>query len=88
MALSAARCGDPAEPADNCTGAEICGTPSDCPALCAVVARLGCGAAWGIDGADGECLSLCENASPGLCPRLAAQQSTCEALDRATECGR
>lgn len=88
LALLAARCGEPSEPAESCTGTEVCGTTSDCPALCATVERLGCGAAWGIDDADGECLSLCESASPGLCPRLAAQQPNCEALDRATECGR
>lgn len=89
---SAASCfgdGESDVPSDGaCTGAEQCGTVADCPALCATVERLGCAAEWGIDTDDGACLDLCETASPGLCPALAATQTTCEDIDQATECGK
>ena len=88
LALSAARCAPPAEPAEGCTGHEECGSDSDCPELCEAIARLGCAEAWGIDPNDGSCLALCTTAEPSVCPRLAAKQPTCEAIDKATECGR
>ena len=88
IVLCAARCVPPSEPAEGCTGNEDCGTDADCHALCEAVERLGCAAAWGVDGDDGACLELCQGASPSLCPRLAAKQPTCEAIERATECGR
>jgi hypothetical protein len=78
----------PAPPPDSCTGTETCGSVADCPALCATVARLGCAAQWQIDESDGACLNLCQTATPGLCPALAAQQATCAEVDRATECQR
>jgi hypothetical protein len=88
LLLSASRCVPSHEPAEGCTGSEDCGTTADCSAFCATIERLGCSEQWGIDGADGACLELCETASPGVCPRLAGKQATCEAVDKASECGR
>jgi hypothetical protein len=89
LLLTAAKCTpDPAPPPETCTGVEQCGTVDDCPALCDAVARLGCSAAWGIDKSDGACLELCRTAEPGMCPLHASVQTTCAALDAATECQR
>jgi len=87
LLLMAAKCTpDPAPPPKSCTGVEQCGTIDDCPALCDAVVRLGCSTVWGIDSSDGDCIEICRTAEPGLCPLHASRQTTCEALDAASEC--
>lgn len=88
LALTASRCFAPTPVPDSCNGAEDCGTSADCEALCAAVERLGCSSRWGVDASDEACLEICRGAVPGLCPRHAARQATCEAVDAATECQR
>lgn len=75
-----------AAPSDKCTGSEDCGSDIDCAPMCEKVERLGCADVWGIDAMDGNCLELCKNSKPGLCPKLAALQPTCEKIDTASEC--
>lgn len=65
-----------------------CGTWADCDALCAQVSQLDCASTWGIDPDDGACLETCQNADPGMCPKFASLQTSCEEIDRATECGK
>lgn len=77
----------PSPPPDCSDG---CGGPEDCTALCATVERLGCRQAWGIDEGDGSCLELCqlaETEGPPVCPRRAAQGTTCEEVDQLSQCG-
>lgn len=89
MVLPAALCTPAPAPApDGCTGVEQCGTVDNCPALCDTVSRLGCSSKWGIDQSDGACLELCRTADPGLCPLHASKQTTCDAVDAATECAK
>jgi hypothetical protein len=79
----------PAAPPTECSA--DCGGLADCPALCAAIERLGCASAWGIDPGDGGCLQVCELAEtegPPLCPKLAATGSTCDEIDRLTECAK
>lgn len=78
----------PSEPSEACNGSEVCGTYNDCAELCANVERLGCAAQWHIDPQDGDCLNLCLNAVPGLCPALGAVQRTCQDIERVSECGK
>jgi len=66
------------------------GTIADCPAACATIAELKCFEHWGIDMADGACMSMCEDAerTPGdsMCPALVATAVDCDEANRLSQC--
>ena len=85
------RCQPLPEPEPPPPGPEGGGTIADCPAACETILQLHCLEAWGIEPADGACLSMCEAAenTPGdtMCPALVAGATSCDEANRLSQCG-